>query len=125
MNPRIFKVKNAFLTTLIFLIATTVKASLADNIITSENLATLQSVNEVQVSPSGQFTAFTRSVPRKIYHEQDGKNWLELHVVDDKGEERPFISGKVNIKNIQWSADSRLLYFLSKWTTTNTIRSTK
>ena len=114
MNPRIFKVINTFLTTLIFLIATTVKASLANNIITAENLATLQSVSEVQVSPSGQFTAFTRSVPRKIYHEQDGKNWLELHVVDDKGEERPFISGKVNIKNIQWSADSRLLYFLSK-----------
>lgn len=86
----------------------------ADNTITAENLATLQSVGQVQVSPDGESIAFTRSIPREIYVEKDGKNWGELYLVDDKGVERPFITGKVNIRNIQWSNDGAFIYFLAK-----------
>lgn len=86
----------------------------ANNTITAENLATIQSVGQVQVSPDGENIAFTRSVPREIYVEKDGKNWGELYLVDDKGEERAFITGKVNVRNIQWSHDGDYIYFLSK-----------
>ena len=82
--------------------------------LTAENLATLQSISQAQVSPNGENIAFTRSVPREIYVEKDGKNWGELFLVDDKGVERPYITGKVNIHNIQWSADGSLIFFLAK-----------
>lgn len=82
--------------------------------ITAENIVTLQSVTQAQVSPSGEYIAFTRSVPREIYVEKDGKNWSELYLVNNQGEERPYITGKVNVKNIQWSADGSLIYFLAK-----------
>ncbi len=82
--------------------------------LTAENLATLQSVIEVQVSPNGEQVAFTRSIPRKIYVDKDGLNWSELYLVDDKGAERPYITGEVNIKNIQWSFDGAKIYFLAK-----------
>jgi len=88
--------------------------SQAAKVITAENLATLQSVSQAQVSPSGEFVAYTRSVPREIYVEKDGKNWGELYLVNDKGVERPYITGKVNVRNIQWSADGTLVYFLAK-----------
>ncbi|WP_425457523.1 prolyl oligopeptidase family serine peptidase [Colwellia echini] len=84
------------------------------NSVTAENLATLQSISQAQVSPSGEFVAFTRSVPREIYVEKDGKNWSELYLVNNQGEERAFVTGKVNIKNIQWSKDGTLIYFLAK-----------
>tara|TARA_B110000467_G_C18332226_1_gene494174 strand:+ start:570 stop:2669 length:2100 start_codon:yes stop_codon:yes gene_type:complete len=83
-------------------------------VINAENLATLQSVSQAQISPSGEFIAYTRSVPREIYVEKDGKNWGELYLVDDKGVERPYVTGKVNVHNIQWSADGSLVYFLAK-----------
>ncbi len=86
----------------------------SENTITAENLATLQSVSQAQVSPNGDNIAFTRSVPREIYVEKDGKNWGELYLVNDKGVERPFITGKVNVHNIQWSADGSLIFFLAK-----------
>ncbi|MCP4321060.1 MAG: S9 family peptidase [Alteromonadales bacterium] len=90
-------------------------SALASNkTITAENLATMQSVSHAQVSPDGENIAFTRSVPREIYVEKDGKNWSELYLVDDEGVERPFITGKVNIHSIQWSSDGSLIFFLAK-----------
>lgn len=89
-------------------------AQQAPDIITAEKIATLKSVTHAQVSPSGEHIAFTRSVPREIYVEDDGKNWNELYLVDNKGVERPYITGEVNIRNIQWSADGKTIYFLAK-----------
>jgi len=86
----------------------------AENVLTAEDIATLQQVSQVQVSPNGDHVAFTRSVPRELYVEKDGTNWVELFLVDDKGIERPFITGKVNVKSIQWSNDNSKIYFLSK-----------
>ncbi|WP_440874554.1 prolyl oligopeptidase family serine peptidase [Thalassotalea sp. PLHSN55] len=88
-------------------------ATAADTL-TPEDIATLQYVTQAQVSPDGESVAFSRSVPRELYVEKDGFNWNELYVVDDEGNERAFISGKVNVKNIQWSADGKNIYFLAK-----------
>ena len=96
------------------LACSTAIAKQKDTVMTAENLATLQSVTQAKVSPSGEFIAYTRSVPREIYVEKDGKNWSELYLVDNKGNERPYITGKVTIKNISWSADGSLIYFLTK-----------
>jgi len=88
-------------------------SSLADTI-SPEQLATLQQVSQAQVSPDGESIAFTRSVPRELYVEKDGLNWGELYLVDDEGVERPYITGKVNIKHITWSTDGKTIYFLAK-----------
>jgi len=86
----------------------------ASNVITPEELATLQSVSSAQVSPNGESIAFTRSVPRELYVEKDGFNWAELYLVNDKGIERPYITGNVNVKHIEWSKDGATIYFLAK-----------
>ena len=114
MKDKINALKQALALSLALLTCSVANAEQASKVITAENLATLQSVNQAQVSPSGEFVAYTRSVPREIYVEKDGKNWAELYLVNNKGVERPYITGKVNVKNIQWSADGSLIYFLAK-----------
>lgn len=82
--------------------------------LTVEEVIGLQQVAQAQVSPSGDNVAFTRYVPRALYKEENGLHWSELHIVDDAGVERPYITGQVNVSNIQWSADGSLVYFLAK-----------
>ncbi|WP_462155655.1 prolyl oligopeptidase family serine peptidase [Pseudoalteromonas piscicida] len=89
-------------------------ASLASDTITIEDIPKIQSVSSTSVSPDGELVAFTRSVPRELYIDQNGSNYSELYVVDDEGVERPFITGKVSISSISWSADGQFIYFLTK-----------
>ncbi|MCG9761189.1 MULTISPECIES: S9 family peptidase [Pseudoalteromonas] len=89
-------------------------ASLASDTITIEDIPKIQSVSSTSVSPDGELVAFTRSVPRELYIDQNGSNYSELYVVDDEGVERPFITGKVSISSISWSSDGQFIYFLTK-----------
>lgn len=82
--------------------------------LTVEDIPKIQSVLQTSISPDGDTVAFTRSVPRELYVAENGSNYSELYVVDDEGVERPFITGSVNIKSIQWSNDSKTIYFLAK-----------
>ncbi|MFY8328358.1 S9 family peptidase [Pseudoalteromonas sp. ZZD1] len=82
--------------------------------LTVEDIPKIQSVIQTSVSPDGDSVAFTRSVPRELYVDENGSNYSELYVVDDEGVERPFITGSVSIKSIQWSNDSKTIYFLAK-----------
>ena len=114
MKLKINSLKRALAISFGLLTCSVATAEHVSKVITAENLATLQSISQAQVSPSGEYIAYTRSVPREIYVEKDGKNWGELYLVNDKGVERPYITGDVNIKNIQWSTDGSLIYFLAK-----------
>jgi len=89
-------------------------ASQASSGITSEDIMKVQQVAQAKVSPSGDNVAFTRYVPRELYVEKNGKGWSELFVTNSKGEERPFVTGKVTVKSIQWSPDEAHIYFLFK-----------
>ncbi|RRS09272.1 S9 family peptidase [Pseudoalteromonas sp. J010] len=89
-------------------------ASLASDTINIEDIPKIQSVSSTSVSPNGELVAFTRSVPRELYVDKNGTNYNELYVVDDEGVERPFITGKVSISSISWSADGQFIYFLTK-----------
>ncbi len=86
----------------------------AQSAITVEDIPKVKSVIQTSVSPDGDSVAFTRSLPRTLYVDENGSNYSELYVVDDKGVERPFITGSVNIKSLQWSNDSKTIYFLAK-----------
>ncbi|MBE0455997.1 S9 family peptidase [Pseudoalteromonas sp. KG3] len=82
--------------------------------LTVEDIPKIQSVLQTSISPDGETVAFTRSVPRELYVDENGTNYSELYVVDDEGVERPFITGTVSIKSIQWTNDSKTIYFLAK-----------
>ncbi|MGO2130263.1 MAG: S9 family peptidase [Pseudoalteromonas prydzensis] len=82
--------------------------------LTVEDIPKIQSVLQTSISPDGETVAFTRSVPRELYVDENGTNYSELYVVDDEGVERPFITDSVSIKSIQWSNDSKTIYFLAK-----------
>jgi len=86
----------------------------AQSAITVEDIPKVKSVIQTSISPDGESVAFTRSLPRKLYIDENGSNYSELYVVDDEGVERPFITGSVNIKSLQWSNDSKTIYFLAK-----------
>ena len=86
----------------------------AQSAITVEDIPKVKSVIQTSVSPDGDTVAFTRSLPRTLYVDENGSNYSELYVVDDEGVERPFITGSVNIKSIEWSNDSKTIYFLAK-----------
>ena len=86
----------------------------AQSAITVEDIPKVKSVIQTSISPDGESVAFTRSLPRKLYVHENGSNYSELYVVDDEGVERPFITGSVNIKSLQWSNDSKTIYFLAK-----------
>ena len=101
-------------TSLALAIGLSSSVAFAQSAITVEDIPKIKSVIQTSVSPDGDNVAFTRSLPRTLYVDENGSNYSELYVVDDKGVERPFITGSVNIKSIEWSNDSKTIYFLAK-----------
>ncbi|MDN3405615.1 S9 family peptidase [Pseudoalteromonas sp. APC 3218] len=101
-------------TSLALAIGLSSSVAFAQSAITVEDIPKIKSVIQTSVSPDGDNVAFTRSLPRTLYVDENGSNYSELYVVDDKGVERPFITGLVNIKSIEWSNDSKTIYFLAK-----------
>ncbi|WP_251359791.1 S9 family peptidase [Kangiella sp. TOML190] len=83
---------------------------------TLEDIAKISSVNQVEVSPNGDWIAFTKSKARMPYKDDDGGAWIELYLMAtaDRDTVRPFITGKVNIGNISWSKDSKKIYYTAK-----------
>ncbi|WP_206483244.1 S9 family peptidase [Thalassotalea sp. G2M2-11] len=94
------------------LVSTTV---VADDTISIEDIPKIKSVVSSVVSPSGDYLAYTRTQPRELYVDQHGKNYTELYITDAKGNTRPFITGKVNVGGLEWSADGKFVYFLAKF----------
>lgn len=87
----------------------------ADDVLTPHRVAALRTVTSAVISPDGIRTAYVLSVPREAGADDDGTPWTELWVADSGGgEPRPFVTGKVNVSDIQWTADGRQIAFLSK-----------
>lgn len=78
------------------------------------DISTLRSVNGVEISPDGNLIAFTQVVPRELMVDENGGSYTQLHVVDTAGKSRAFVSGKVNVSNVQWTPDGQGISFLSK-----------
>ena len=70
---------------------------------TLRQIAQLQSVGSVAISPSGDRIAYTLTVQRELVVEDDGPAWSELHVIEADGTHRPFITGEVNVGSIAWT----------------------
>ena len=83
-------------------------------IFTSKHLAKMRSVDQAKISSDGTQVAYVLSVPRKLLKEKDGPAWGELHVVDDKGNSRAFVSGTVKVSKLDWTPDGHGISFLTK-----------
>ena len=81
---------------------------------TPKHLAKLRGVSEAKMSPDGKRVAYVLSVPRRLLKERDGPAWGELHVVDDKGNSRAFVSGSVKVSKVDWTPDGHGISFLTK-----------
>ncbi len=69
---------------------------------------------DVQISPDGQWIAYTVNVPRSA-GEEPGSAYRELYLVSPHtGLIKPFITGKVNINHIRWSLDGSRLGFITR-----------
>ncbi|MCW5556300.1 MAG: hypothetical protein KIT22_00395 [Verrucomicrobiae bacterium] len=87
----------------------------AGDVLTPHRVATLRSVAAAAISPDGARVAYTLSIPRQPGVDEDGEPWAELWVADaQEGAGRPFVTGKVNVSAVQWSADGRQIAFLAK-----------
>lgn len=73
----------------------------------------LKQVLEVSLSPDGKYAAYTLLVPKPI-DEGSGSDYRELHLYNfEKKESIPFITGKVSVYSVGWTADSKRITFLS------------
>lgn len=79
---------------------------------TPEDALAFKRVSEAAMSPSGEWIAYTVSVPRAPADEAGGA-WSELWLVSTKGgEPKPFITGKVNASGLRWRPDGSAVAFL-------------
>jgi len=88
-------------------------ASLDDRF-TTEHVTKVKKVYSVLSSPNGKHTAYLLFVPRKPLIDPNGPGYTELHIIDESGTDKPFITGKVSIRGIAWKPDSSGISFLSK-----------
>lgn len=88
-------------------------SALAQQPLSLEEVVLMKSVNSVHMSPDGDRIAYTLNVPRNLYVDDDGPSFVELHVVDLLGNSVPFVTGKVAVSSVSWSADGKSLYFLA------------
>lgn len=82
--------------------------------LTLEQIAELNQVVDIAISPDGRHIAYALSVQRKLFEEDDGASWTELHVIDRDGDSRGYVTGEVNISRIGWTPDSRRITFLTR-----------
>jgi dipeptidyl aminopeptidase/acylaminoacyl peptidase len=85
-----------------------------EKVLTEVTLSQLRTVSSAKIAPDGALIAYTLSVPRQVYADEDGAAWSELHVVDQGGQSRPFITGRVNIGSLAWTPNGKGISFLAK-----------
>jgi dipeptidyl aminopeptidase/acylaminoacyl peptidase len=83
--------------------------------LTPLDVARRRTVGEVALRPNGVAIAYTLSVPREVGGDDNGSAWVELHMVGfDGANDRPFVSGQVNISHLRWTPDGRYLSYLAR-----------
>jgi dipeptidyl aminopeptidase/acylaminoacyl peptidase len=88
--------------------------AVAQGVFTPYSVAELRSVTEVKMAPDGARIAYTLSVPRTPFKDEDGPAWSELHLIDATGQSRPYVTGEVNVSRIAWLPDGKSISFLAK-----------
>ncbi len=82
--------------------------------LTLEDIAEFPYVGYSRISPDGKHIAYTLVKPRDAYKDDDGGSHVELHVTNSEGRSRGFVTGKVNVSQLLWGANSQYIYYLAK-----------
>jgi dipeptidyl aminopeptidase/acylaminoacyl peptidase len=86
----------------------------AQEVFSPADLLQLKTVIEARISPDGRWIAGVVSTQRPAGDEPGG-NYAELYVWDAaSGQCRPFVTGKVSVRAVQWSPDGKRIGFLQK-----------
>jgi dipeptidyl aminopeptidase/acylaminoacyl peptidase len=80
----------------------------------AKHLARLRTVLAAEISPSGEQVAYVLAVPRRPFVDDNGPAWTELHVVDQAGNSRAYVSGPTDVAAIAWKPDGSAVSFLTK-----------
>lgn len=86
----------------------------AQSVMEPKHVAQLAPVIAAEISPNGEYIAYILSVPRQPLVDDDGTSHTHLHVVDRKGNSRPYVTGKDSVNSPQWSHDSKYIYYLAQ-----------
>ncbi len=81
---------------------------------TLKDIAKLEQIGQVAISPTNDAVAITQIVPRQVGVDDDGRAWSELYVVDGDGVKHPYVTGEVNVSSIGWTPDGQMVTFLAK-----------
>lgn len=90
-----------------------VQPALAAANFTLRDLTRLRFVTAAEISPDGQQIAYLLRVPRKPIDDDNGPPFSELHLADLQGHSSGFVTGKVDVDQIDWRND-QTISFLSK-----------
>jgi dipeptidyl aminopeptidase/acylaminoacyl peptidase len=78
------------------------------------HVAEMRFAVEASISPDGQHVAYGLVVQRKPLLDENGPAFVELHVLSRDDPSRPYVAGRVSVRDIQWSHDSRRILYLAK-----------
>jgi dipeptidyl aminopeptidase/acylaminoacyl peptidase len=113
LNPGNFnRAKGVCIVALLILISTATLA--AQRPMTLEDIARLRSVGSAAIAPDGGMIAYTLSVPRNPFVEDNGSVWVELHVASINSGTRPFVTGEVRVSNVAFTPDGRFVTYLAE-----------
>ncbi len=92
-----------------------VSAATQTRVLTPKDVARIQAVGEVAISPDGSAIAYTVSVPREPGRGENGSAWSELHMVSFDGSvRRPFVTGAVNVSQLAWTPGGAFVSYLAR-----------
>ncbi len=84
-------------------------------ILTPKDVARIQAVDQVAISPNGSAIAYTLSVPREPGRGENGSAWSELHMVSfDGSDRRPFVTGSVSVSQLAWTPNGMFVSYLAR-----------
>jgi len=86
----------------------------AKNVLTPQDILSLKTCGNAEISPNGNWIAYRVNVPRSS-DEKPGGAYSELYIVSTKtGEIIPYVTGKIHVSGIQWSPDGSKISFLTQ-----------
>jgi dipeptidyl aminopeptidase/acylaminoacyl peptidase len=87
----------------------------SEDLMSPQKIAEIKTVTGAEISPDGRYIAYTLSIPRLPWKDEDGTPWQNLHVINtEDGSSRLFIGGEANFSSVQWTPDGKWISFLAK-----------
>jgi dipeptidyl aminopeptidase/acylaminoacyl peptidase len=112
MTHRSFRALIAAICSCSLLIAS--RSALSAGPFSPEDVLSFKRVSDAVMSPTGEWIAYTVSVPRDA-NEEAGRAYSEFYLVSTKtGEARPYVTGKVTVSSLRFSPDGSRVAFLTQ-----------